>query len=70
MFVENVTVDYRDRPKGSESKLNTYSSGAGVAIGFVGNHALWDFHPSPGTCPSYKSAADLHRAGTDPQEVR
>lgn len=27
MFVENVVVDYRDRPEGSESKLNTYSDG-------------------------------------------
>lgn len=28
--VENVIVDYRDRPEGSESKLNTYSDGARV----------------------------------------
>ena len=27
MFVENVIIDYRDRPQGSESKLNTYSDG-------------------------------------------
>ena len=27
MAVENVTVSYRDRPEGSESKLNTYSDG-------------------------------------------
>ena len=27
MHVENVIVDYRDRPEGSESKLNTYSDG-------------------------------------------
>lgn len=27
MFVENVVIDYRDRPQGSESKLNTYSDG-------------------------------------------
>ncbi len=27
MFVENVVIDYRDRPEGSESKLNTYSDG-------------------------------------------
>lgn len=27
MFVENVIIDYRDRPKGSVSKLNTYSDG-------------------------------------------
>ena len=25
-----------------------------VAIGFVGNYAPWDFHPSFGTCPSYR----------------
>ena len=25
LFVENVVIDYRDRPEGSESKLNTYS---------------------------------------------
>lgn len=27
MFIENVVIDYRDRPEGSESKLNTYSDG-------------------------------------------
>lgn len=27
MFVENVIIDYRDRPEGSVSKLNTYSDG-------------------------------------------
>lgn len=27
LFVENVLIDYRDRPEGSESKLNTYSDG-------------------------------------------
>lgn len=27
MAVENVIIDYRDRPDGSESKLNTYSDG-------------------------------------------
>lgn len=27
MHVENVVTDYRDRPEGSESKLNTYSDG-------------------------------------------
>ena len=30
MLVENVIIDYRDRPKGSESKLNTYSDGLRV----------------------------------------
>lgn len=27
MYVENVIIEYRDRPDGSESKLNTYSDG-------------------------------------------
>lgn len=27
MYVENVVIDYRDRPEGSESKLDTYSDG-------------------------------------------
>jgi len=27
MFVENVIIEYRDRPEGSESKLSTYSDG-------------------------------------------
>ena len=27
MFLENVVIDYRDRPSGSESKLNTYQDG-------------------------------------------
>lgn len=30
MYVENVIIDYRDRPQGSESKLNTYSDGIKV----------------------------------------
>lgn len=30
LFVENVVIDYRDRPEGSESKLNTYSDGMKV----------------------------------------
>lgn len=32
MFVENVIVDYKDRPEGSESKLNTYSDGIKVLL--------------------------------------
>ena len=32
MFVENVIISYRDRPTGSESKLNTYSDGIKVLI--------------------------------------
>lgn len=30
MHIENIIVDYRDRPEGSESKLNTYSDGLKV----------------------------------------
>lgn len=30
MLVENVIIEYRDRPEGSESKLNTYSDGVKV----------------------------------------
>ena len=32
MHVENVIIDYRDRPEGSESKLNTYSDGLKVLM--------------------------------------
>lgn len=32
MQVDNVIVNYRDRPEGSESKLNTYSDGAKVLM--------------------------------------
>ena len=35
MQVENVLVDYRDRPEGSESKLNTYSDGMKVLMTIV-----------------------------------
>lgn len=30
MYMENIIIDYRDRPEGSESKLNTYSDGIKV----------------------------------------
>lgn len=30
MYIENMIIDYRDRPEGSESKLNTYSDGMKV----------------------------------------
>lgn len=30
MFLKNVVIEYRDRPEGSESKLNTYSDGIKV----------------------------------------
>lgn len=32
MFMENVIINYRDRPEGSESKLNTYSDGFKVLM--------------------------------------
>ena len=35
MLVENVIVDYRDRPEGSESKLNTYRDGIRVLATIV-----------------------------------
>jgi len=35
MFVENVVIDYRDRPEGSESKLNTYSDGVKVLLTII-----------------------------------
>ena len=30
LHMENVVIEYRDRPAGSESKLNTYSDGMKV----------------------------------------
>ena len=35
MSIANVIVDYRDRPSGSESKLNTYSDGARVIFTII-----------------------------------
>ena len=35
MFVENTVIDYRDRPEGSESKLNTYSDGFKVIFTII-----------------------------------
>ncbi len=35
MQVANVLVDYRDRPEGSESKLNTYSDGIKVLLTII-----------------------------------
>ena len=35
MFVENVVIDYRDRPEGSESKLNTFSDGIRVLMTII-----------------------------------
>ena len=36
MFMENVVIDYRDRPEGSESKLNTYIDGIKVLATIAG----------------------------------
>lgn len=35
MQVENVIIEYRDRPNGSESKLNTYSDGIKVLLTII-----------------------------------
>ena len=35
MAIENVVVEYRDRPEGSESKLNTYSNGMKVIFTMI-----------------------------------
>jgi len=35
MQVDNVVIEYRDRPEGSKSKLNTYSDGAKVLMSIV-----------------------------------
>lgn len=32
MFIENVVIEYRDRPEGSKSKLNTFSDGFKVIV--------------------------------------
>ena len=32
MYIDNVIIDYRDRPEGSESKLSTYSDGIKVLM--------------------------------------
>lgn len=35
MYIENVIIEYRDRPSGSNSKLNTYSDGAKVIFTII-----------------------------------
>lgn len=35
MSIENVVINYKDRPKGSESKLNTYSDGIKVIFTII-----------------------------------
>lgn len=36
MLIENIVIDYRDRPQGSESKLNTFSDGFKVIRTIIG----------------------------------
>lgn len=43
MQIDNVVVDYRDRPEGSESKLNTYSDGIRVLKTIL--HLYKDYKP-------------------------
>lgn len=43
MLVENVIIDYRDRPEGSESKLNTYSDGFKVLATII--RLYKNYHP-------------------------
>lgn len=43
MQIDNVIVDYRDRPEGSESKLNTYSDGMKVLRTIM--HLYKDYKP-------------------------
>ena len=43
MQIENVVVDYRDRPEGSVSKLNTYSDGGKVLMTIV--RLYREYHP-------------------------
>lgn len=43
MYVKNVIISYRDRPEGSESKLNTFSDGAKV-LGTI-MHLFKDYKP-------------------------
>ncbi len=35
LYLKNIPIEYRDRPKGSESKLNTYSDGFKVILTIV-----------------------------------
>ncbi len=46
MSMENVVIEYRDRPEGSESKLNTYSDGfkvLGTIIRLFRNYRPFQF---------------------------
>ena len=44
MQIENVVVDYRDRPEGSVSKLNTYSDGMKVLMTIMRLYRI--YHPA------------------------
>lgn len=44
MRIENVVVDYRDRPEGSVSKLNTYSDGMKVLMTIMRLYRI--YHPA------------------------
>ena len=65
MYVENVVVDYRDRPEGSESKLNTYSDGIKVLMTIpLFRAAGAAFGPDqPGPLPSHLCHLPANRAG-------
>lgn len=43
MYIENVVINYRDRPEGSESKLDTYSDGFKVLMTIVRLYRV--YHP-------------------------
>lgn len=43
MYVENLVIDYRDRPAGSESKLNTYTDG--IKVIFTIMHLFRNYKP-------------------------
>lgn len=45
MYIESIPVTYRDRPEGSESKLNTYSDGFKVLMTIM--KLLKDYKPFP-----------------------
>ena len=50
MYIENEVIEYRDRPEGSESKLNTYSDGFRVLktiAKLYRNYCLLYTSPSP-----------------------
>lgn len=58
MFVENVVIDYRDRPEGSVSKLNTYSDGIKV----IGTNCA-PFPDLSSSCVLWNRGCDPYGAG-------